>query len=379
MSSGIYIHVPFCRRRCPYCDFAFVVRKEPPYRRYTDALLRELQRWPVAPTESLYLGGGTPSMLPEIELGRILSAVPLREQAVITVEANPEDAALLPGIAGLGVGRLSLGIQSLQPAHLQALGRHHSAEQGIAAVECAQAAGFHSISADLIFGVPGQTVDDLLADARQLIDAGVHHVSAYGLTVHDGTPLGKAMRKGTFTPIPDALEREHFLRLHEFLTAAGFEHYEISSYARPGHRSYHNELYWTGASYRGYGPAAHSFDATTNRRFWNLRSLDRWLQAMASPDPSRSPVGGEEFLDGAARATERLYLGLRRVEGIAWDDFPALLAPPAAAVLVGMEDHGLIRRDAARLRLTVEGMAVADAVVDRLLGVAFVSPDGGAV
>jgi oxygen-independent coproporphyrinogen-3 oxidase len=236
------------------------------------------------------------------------AAIPKAPLASITLEANPDDAAKFEALAAVGIGRISIGVQSLNDRHLKTLGRTHSAAAAKTALEAA-ARNFKDVNADLIFGIPQQSVEELLADAQVLLDAGVTHISAYGLTVHEGTLLAKAVRKGEFRPVVDNAEREHFLALDSFLRAHDFEHYEISNYAKPGYRSKHNTLYWTGESYRGFGPSAHSFDAAAGRRFWNLRSYDRWLAAV---EAGQNPVEGEEILDLTAQKLERLYLSLRR-------------------------------------------------------------------
>ncbi len=360
---GIYLHIPFCRRRCPYCDFAFVVRKTPPFARFADALRREIAMAAPAAADSLYLGGGTPSLLPGPQLRQILARIPLAENAVRTIEANPEDIARFDELAELGFDRISLGTQSLHDRHLKALGRMHTRAEALRAVERA-AALFPSVNADLIFGVPGMTVDELLADAHDLLQAGARHISAYGLTVHEGTLLARDMKRGSFRPSSDDAERAQFLALHDFLGERGLEHYEISNYALPGHRSAHNEIYWTGGAYRGFGPSAHSYDPLGFRRYWNVRSLDKWMSAV---EAGHLPLEEEEVLDESSRQTERLYLGLRRCEGVAFESFPGGATETARTLLAGLEKNGLLRVEGARLTLTPEGMAVADAVVERLL------------
>lgn len=368
MPFGVYIHVPFCSKRCPYCDFSFVVRKTPPTERFVAALIREIRtasaagELPVS-ADTIYFGGGTPSLLTAEQIGQILAVIPHTPATVISLEANPEDTGRYAEFQHLGIHRLSLGLQSLQDTHLKTLGRAHTALRGLAAVDAGQAAGFSSLNADLIFGVPGQTTAELIGDATVLADRGVQHISAYGLTVHEGTLLAKAVAKGEFKPVDENPEREHFLALDRFLRGRGYEHYEISNYALPGHRSTHNELYWTGASYRGFGPSAHSFDAVKERRYWNLRQFDAWLLRMESGE---SPLEGEELLPPEARRVERLYLGLRRQEGVSISAIqgyenarPKIAAAAAAGLLT--DENGVIR-------LTAEGMAVADTIVESLLG-----------
>jgi oxygen-independent coproporphyrinogen-3 oxidase len=362
MPAGVYIHVPFCTKRCPYCDFAFVVRQAPPTARFTEAVRREIAAAGLTPADSVYFGGGTPSLLAPGELARILAAVPRRPGAPVTLEANPEQRDRFADLKAVGVTRLSIGVQSLTPDRLARLGRSHDAPAAREAVAEAMRV-FGDVNADLIYGVPGQTEAELLADARDLVALGVTHLSAYGLTVHEGTLLAKDALHGRFTATGDEAERAQFLALDAFLRGAGFEHYEISNYARPGFRSFHNELYWTLAPYRGFGPSAHSFDPALGRRWWNVRSFDKWL---ARVEAGESPVEGEERLDAAAKLTERLYLSLRRSDGLelaAIAATPAFLAKVDAAV-----QGGLALRSGGRLCLTAAGMAVADTVVEELLG-----------
>ncbi len=361
---GVYLHIPFCRRRCPYCDFAFVVRRDPPVDRFVDELLAEIALDPPPMADSVYFGGGTPSLLAPEQVARILRAVPRRPDATVTLEANPEDAAGLAGYRAAGVNRLSLGVQSLRDVHLRTLGRTHDAGQALGAVCAAVAAGFESVSADLIFGIPCLGREELLEDADRLVEAGVRHISAYGLTIYEGTLLARDRKQGRFSAAPEQDEREQFLALHARLAERGFEHYEISNYARPGHRSRHNELYWTGGAYRGYGPSAHSYDPQARRRFWNLRAYDRWRSPLAE---GRLPREGEENLTEAEALLERMYVGLRRSDGLSIREFAHLEREPAASRLAGLERAGLVRRQGETIALTVEGMAVADSVVETLL------------
>lgn len=359
MAFGIYIHVPFCARRCPYCDFAFVVRKKPDFARYADALIQEIERAAPLPADSVYLGGGTPSLLPGEQLSRILAAVPRTPTARITLEANPEDVDRFAMFREAGVDRLSIGVQSLDDAALAMLGRNHTADAARQAVTAALTAGFQSVNADLIFGVPGQSLDSVLAQAKELAGMGVHHISAYGLTVHEGTLLAKAAREGRFTPASEGPEREQFLALDNLLRGEGFEHYEISNYARPGHRSAHNEIYWMGGAYRGFGPAAHSYAPQERRRFWNVRSLDKWLAAI---EAGVTAIDEEELLTDAEAAIESLYLGLRRQEGIAAGRL-AHVPEIVADALAG----GILQHNGANLSFTPAGMAIADTFIERVL------------
>jgi oxygen-independent coproporphyrinogen-3 oxidase len=319
----VYVHVPFCRRRCVYCDFAIAVRRVVPADRYVAAVRRELAHrvrtddWNDEPLETLYLGGGTPSLLSPDHLAAlvqgILEAVAAPGGVEITVEANPDDVT--PAAAArwvrAGVNRVSLGVQSFAGAVLAWMHRTHDAASAGGAARILRDAGVRSLSADLIFGLPDAPGPDALRDLERVLELRPDHLSVYGLTVEPRTPLGKSVARGAVQAAPEERFEREFLAAHDLLTTAGFEHYEVSNYARPGHRSRHNAGYWTGRAYAGLGPSAHGF--TGVERYWNEREWAGYERAVRERG---SAVAGRERLTPDQRGLERFYLGLRTVEGV---------------------------------------------------------------
>jgi oxygen-independent coproporphyrinogen-3 oxidase len=319
----VYIHVPFCARRCSYCDFSIAVRRETPVDEFVPAVADEIDlRFPKTTepweVDTLYLGGGTPSRLGGAGVARFISA--LRERlsiapdAEVTIEANPDDlsvdAARQWGDAG--VNRVSLGAQTFDDRALAWMHRTHTSDQIDRAVDALRAAGIANISLDLIFSLPDTLERDWESDLRRTIALEPSHVSLYGLTVHERTPLARWQARGHVTEAPDETYALEFLLAHELLGEAGFEHYEVSSYARPGMRSRHNASYWSGSPWAGIGPAAHEFDG--ERRRWNVGPYAQWLQLVRT---GQDPREDEEALTPANRAAERVYLGLRTSGGLA--------------------------------------------------------------
>ena len=319
----LYIHVPFCARRCSYCDFSIAVRRDVPVREYIDALTTELDlRFRATPTaervlDTLYLGGGTPSQLGARGIASLMDALRARlrcaSDAEITIEANPDDLSVDAARAwrDAGVNRLSLGAQSFDPRALEWMHRTHTSEQIVHAIDAVRAAGIENVSIDLIFSLPPALERDWRDDLRRTVSLAPSHVSLYGLTVHERTPLARWRDRGDVTEAPDETYAAEFLLAHEALTAAGFDHYEVSSYARPAARSRHNASYWLGVPWVGLGPAAHEFDGA--RRRWNVGPYARWSQLVRAGE---DPMEGEEVLSSENRAAERVYLGLRTSSGL---------------------------------------------------------------
>ena len=360
----LYVHVPFCARRCSYCDFAIAVRRQVPSRAYLDAVLREWElraghpAWAASPrVATVYFGGGTPSLLEPGALAALLDRVARDRQvepgAEITLEANPDDVtdAVARAWRAAGVTRISLGVQSFDPRVLAWMHRTHTADQVPRAVETLRAAGFGSLSLDLIFGLPETLARDWAADLEAALALGPEHLSLYGLTVEAGTPLGRWTSRGEVAPVHEDRWAAEFLEAHEALVAAGFEHYEVSNYGRPGHRARHNGAYWQRAAYLGLGPSAHS--GWDRRREWNLRDWAAYQRALAE---DRDFVAGQESLDAAEVALEELYLGLRTSAGLPTDR----LDPGTAA---RWQEAGWAARDPGRIRLTPEGWLRLDALV----------------
>lgn len=371
---GVYVHVPFCMRRCGYCAFATVAvgaRLDPDAAdRFVDTLEREIDlrvsatTAELTPLETVYLGGGTPTMLSPAALGRVVSSlrdrVGLAPDVEITVEANPDGLAegQLAAMREAGVTRVSFGLQSVRRHVLDLLDRTHDPDQALAAVQAARTAGFEHVSLDLIHGTPGERDDDWAATVGAAATSGADHVSAYALTVEAGTKLAARVRRGELAePSGDDAARRYRMA-DERLGAAGFDWYELSNWARePAARSRHNLLYWRNEDWWGLGPSAHSH--LGGRRWWNHRSLERWAAAVAREE---LPVADEELLDDQQRRLEAVLLGVRLADGLRSE----LVPEPAAVDPLVLQ--GLLERNDDRLVLTMDGRLLADLVIRRLVG-----------
>ncbi len=361
---GAYVHIPFCRRVCPYCDFAVVADRDDLRDRYVEAVIAEIEMAaPFGSLRAVAFGGGTPSRLDASSLARILDALSMRfglvSGAEVSLEANPEDwtPALAAGLVAAGFTRLSLGAQSFDPVVLADLGRLHSPDDTRRAVAVARRAGFGSINLDLIFGSPAESDgswDCTLADA---LDCGVDHLSTYALTVEPGTALSRAVRAGRPAPDPDA-QADRYERALGGAAAAGLTRYETSNHAAPGAACAYNLLTWGGGEYEAFGTAAHGH--RDRARYWNLRRLDRYLERV---EAGVRPESGREVIEGADRERERLVLGLRRTAGVAAGaGGRALLASPDGLRLV--EAGVLVERGG---RLVVERPLLGDEVARAVL------------
>ena len=314
----LYVHVPFCARRCTYCDFSIAVRRETPVAEFLDSLAREAGITGIpADLATVYLGGGTPSRLGGAGIARLAALLGgRRDLAEFTIEANPEDitADAVSAWLAAGVNRISLGAQSFDQAVLRWMHRVHDAEAIGRAVRTARAAGAANISLDLIFSLPESLGRDWRNDLARAIALDPDHISLYGLTIEDGTPLGRQVQRGEMTAASDTRYEDDYLLAHQLLGAAGYRFYEVSNAARAGREAIHNRAYWRLVPYLGIGPSAHSFDGSA--RWWNEPAYARWRERLAS---GASPVAGREILGAPQQAVEQLYLGLRTSEGIALD------------------------------------------------------------
>lgn len=360
---NLYVHVPFCARRCSYCDFAIAVRREVPAAAFVDAIASEWEaarrREPWAQARQLdtvYLGGGTPSRLgtgPLRDLVTALtSAMPVAAGAEVTLEANPEDVTDAAAAAwrAAGFNRVSLGVQSFNDSVLSWMHRTHDAARVPGAMASLRRAGFDNVSVDLIFALPPALERDWLLDLRQALDLGPEHVSLYGLTIEPGTPLDRWTTRGAVHAAPDDQYAGEYLAAHAALVSAGFHHYEVSNAARPGREAVHNTGYWRRTPFLGLGPSAHS--GAGSRRWWNVRHWAAYQERMLA---GADPVEHEEQLDASAERLESLYLGLRTTAGI-----PAALAGDAAE---GWRAAGWARIDRGNVCLTPEGWLRLDALV----------------
>ena len=366
---GVYVHVPFCASRCGYCDFntyvpgdgisadgfAGAIAAE-------TALAAHVLGGGLPPADTVFLGGGTPTLLPAGDLAAILGAIPRAPGAEVTVEANPEtvDAELLDALLVAGATRLSLGMQSAAPHVLAALDRRHAPGRAVAAARAARAAGFAHVSLDLIYGGPGESDDDWAASLDAALAAGVDHVSAYALSVEPGTRLHAQVRRGAVAAPDDDVQARRYRSADAALTAAGLEWYEISNWAAdPAARCAHNLGYWRSHDWWGLGPGAHSHVGGV--RWWNVLHPARYAERVGA---GRSPAAGREVLTPEQRRTERTMLGLRLADGLP-------LAAGAGTAAAGLADAGLLDEGAlagGRARLTLDGRLLADHVARTLLG-----------
>ena len=363
MDSGLYVHVPFCVRKCGYCAFFSRPAEPGPVAAWFAGIERELAALPAgfAPT-SVFFGGGTPTALDERELARLLALVrarvDLRNLAEWTCEANPGTLtpAKLAELKDGGVDRLSLGAQSFADATLRRLGRIHAADDVRAAVEQARAAGFANVGLDLIYGVPGVARETFQADVEAALSLAPEHLSCYCLEIEEGTPFARDAAAGHLAVSEDE-QRSQFEWARGRLAAAGYEHYEISNFARPGRECRQNGLYWSGGDYIGVGPAAHSHWA--GARWGNTPELPEWKRAF------------EEKLEPAAKARETLVMGLRRIAGWRRNEFRAAtgfdydeLRGPEIARLAA---EGLLTVEPDRIRLSDDALFVSDSVFAELV------------
>lgn len=371
---GVYVHVPWCARRCTYCDFNTYVRRPVPGPADGPAgtaavLAAELELLRAAlptlpgPVQTVFFGGGTPTLLPPNDLGRVLAAIRdlfgIGPDAEVTTEANPEsvDPGTLHELRGVGFNRLSLGMQSAVPAVLETLGRAHPAGAAERAVGWAAEAGFAQVSLDLIYGTPGESGDDWRRTLSAAVDTGVDHVSAYSLKIEPGTALGAALRRRDVAETDPDVLADRYEIADSALEAAGLRWYEISNWARPGAECRHNLGYWRGHDWIGIGPGAHSHVAGS--RWWNERNPGRAAGMVAG---GRLPIETGESLSAEERELERLMLGIRLREGVAIGGRQAYDA--ATAVADGLLDEGMA--NCGRARLTRRGRLLADAVTRTL-------------
>lgn len=370
--AGIYLHIPFCKQACHYCDFHFstLLQHRVPM---VDALVRELELradyLPERKISSIYLGGGTPSLLTEAELERLFDAIyrlfAVAEGAEITLEANPDDLSLyyLNMLAESKVNRLSIGIQSFREEDLRLMNRAHSADEARRCLRMAREAGFELLTADLIYGLPGLTDADWVANLDQLLAMDLPHFSAYGLTVEPKTALHQMVRTGKVQVATDADQQRQFDLLMDMAAARGYVHYEISNFAKPGKEAQHNSSYWHGAPYLGIGPSAHSFNG--HSRQWNVANNARYLAAI-----EKGEILAEiEQLSPYDRFNERILTSLRTSAGLSLHqletDFGAAWLQHLHAAL-GDIDADWYQLHADRLVLTRAGRHFADRIASEL-------------
>jgi putative oxygen-independent coproporphyrinogen III oxidase len=365
----LYVHVPFCARRCSYCDFAIAVRRVIPVADYVDAIAKELATRfsgaELGPLSTVYLGGGTPTKLGPDGVSLLLDAIrgtpglTIQPGAEVTLEANPED--VLPESAvewsRAGVNRLSMGVQSFHAVTLAWMHRTHDVDAADRAMVAARTAGIDNISMDLIFALPEDLERSWNSDLGRALDLHPDHVSLYGLTVEPHTPLGRWTARGEVSEAPEERYAAEFLHAHKVLSTAGFDHYEVSNFARSGKTSVHNSSYWRRAPYIGIGPSAHSFDGAVRR--WNEREYEAWrAKTMTGADA----VAGSEELTSANVLAEEIYLGLRTTNGLPVSDIDA-----STANSWKKSGWAVLRKD--RVTLTSEGWLRLDSLAAALTAV----------
>lgn len=373
MSFSLYVHIPYCDSKCPYCDFNSHAARRWPERRYVAALRRELAaaadgpHWG-GPVRTIFFGGGTPSLFDPASIASVLEDVrrhwELAPSVEITLEANPGtvDEGRLRGFAAAGINRLSFGVQSFQPALLSLLGRIHDGPTAIRAVGDGHRAGFDNINVDLMFAVPGQSLEAWRADLRQAIDLGTAHVSAYNLTVEEGTAFHLMRRRGELAPLGEDAEIAMYEATEDALTAAGFLRYEISNYALPGRACEHNLSYWRALPYLGIGAGAHSFSATSMRRWSNELGPEAYMRAI---EARGGAAVGEESLTARQLQGEFVFLGLRCREGIEVSEFARRFGVDFAMAFPhcrDLQNAGLLEQSGANWQLTERGRMVSDEV-----------------
>jgi oxygen-independent coproporphyrinogen-3 oxidase len=368
--AGLYIHVPFCRSVCPYCDFAVLIAGEERRELYLEGIEVEASMYHDlgCSFDTVYLGGGTPSSLEPGQLDRILRAVrshlPVKPDAELFLEVNPEDVTeeSVAAWRTLGFDTVSIGVQSFDDAALRFFDRNHSAAAACRAVDLARSGGFRTVSIDLIYAYQGQTTHHWRGQLEQAVARSVDHLSCYQLTVHHSTVFGGRKERGQIHEPPESLQAELFTLTHSFLAATGYEGYEVSNFAAsPRHRSRHNVKYWNHSPYLGLAPAAHSFYG--RRRWWNRRKIRLWQRDI---DAGRRPVEGEESLSRDQLAMEAVMLGLRTADGIDLDFLRARFGVELVAanreVVDRLVTNGCVSICGGRLRPTMSGMLIADAL-----------------
>ena len=384
---SLYVHIPYCQAKCPYCDFNSYAAQQWPETEYVDALCAEMRHyaqrppWNDAQVQTVFFGGGTPSLFAPASIATILNqAAGLWRHAPdveVTLEANPGTVSRdkLAALRAVGVNRMSFGVQSFAARHLRTLGRIHSAEEARVAVRSALHAGFDNVSVDLIFALPEQTLEEWESDLADATRLGVHHISAYNLTYEEGTPFHHWRAQGTLRQLPEETEVAMFTRTQGFLGAAGYQQYEVSNYARPGYACRHNLNYWRAGEYLGVGAGAHSYQAPSTAvagagevdggwgwRWNNEKNPGRFMQAVATQGHARI---ASEALDERQARGEFVFLGLRCRDGVPAAAFQQRFGtdlPAAFPRVVDLCDAGLLQHTDGRWRLTPHGLLLADSV-----------------
>ncbi len=379
--AGVYLHIPFCIRKCPYCDFYsitdFSLKKA-----FIDSLKKEMKSSPFVDLcfDTIYIGGGTPSTLNANDLGSLIETAygcfKFVDDTEITVEINPGTISLtaLKEYRRSGINRLSIGVQSFNDSNLSFLGRIHSAKEASFAVDCAQKAGFENVGIDLIYGMPHQTKKSWLLDLKQAVEVNPEHISCYMLSFEPGTKMEKDRKKGCFKPMAESLTGDLFETTMGFLASLGFEHYEVSNFGRKlredprSFQSRHNRKYWSFISYLGFGPSSHSF--VDPKRWWNYPSVKKYIDKI---EAGKSPVCGKETLSRQQKIIEMIYLGLRTTIGICIETFDKKFNTDFKKIfkelILDLEAKGSIKISDNRCSLTPKGMLFLDSIASLFIAV----------
>lgn len=362
-SPGLYVHVPFCKTKCPYCDF-YSSTSMADIPRWLDCLSREINYYKndFSGFDTVYLGGGTPSLLDERELSLLLNIITsvfdIAGDSEITMELNPDDVtpSKLAVYRDLGINRISLGVQSFSDSELRYLGRRHDAHGALRAIQEIRDAGFKNLGIDLIYGFEGQSLAGWERTLRRVLELSPEHLSCYQMTIEPDTPFGRMRSAGALRELDEELQRRFFLTTAELLCAHGYIHYEISNFARGESLiARHNAKYWRHVPYLGLGPTAHSF--RENRRWWNVRSVADYCKALEKCKP---PIADFEQLQPDQIVLEKIFLGLRTRDGISLD--PASIDPRTCRTLSALREESLVEITNGRVTPTLNGFLVADAL-----------------
>ncbi|KAA3657565.1 MAG: coproporphyrinogen III oxidase family protein, partial [Calditrichaeota bacterium] len=374
-AAALYIHIPFCAKRCDYCDFYTVANQEHVIPSYLAALQKEIAQYAEIPHwqnqnfSTIYFGGGTPSLLSPQQVQHIIeilkNAFTFAHDTEVTFEVNPGSTTRenMQGYVEAGVNRISIGAQSFLPDELQQLDRLHSVDETITTVESARVAGIDNLSIDLIFALPRQRPSRWRYSLERAIALQPEHISAYNLTIEQGTPLQKSVAAGKVHPMSEWRQRLFYDHTIGFLEQHGYSHYEVSNYSKPGFESRHNSKYWDGSFYLGLGASAHSFDGA--RRFWNVRSFAQYIKKLQN---AQLPIAGEEILTQPQREFETIMLGLRQKSGLDVQDFEHIFQIDfqrkyhKQLAKLTMQNPPLLNWENSRLALTREGWLLCDAV-----------------
>lgn len=373
--ASLYIHIPFCKQKCIYCDFLSGTNHSL-MAAYVDALIKEMDRYPDFfnddPIHTIYFGGGTPSLLPANLLEKLFVAIRnhwnIDDVTEVTLECNPENITLsfLEQLKQMPINRLSIGVQSLIDDELKWLGRCHNAETAINAIRLAQRSGFDNISCDLIFALPVQTISSVFYSLKQLISLNIQHISVYSLMFEEGSKITKLMQKGDLLPLDENISAEMYAVVTNVLKNNGFVHYEISNYARPSFRSKHNSGYWNGVRYLGLGASAHSFNGNT--RFYNIPHTIKYINAINN----EQPVATVEILTDAEKFNDFVFTALRTSDGIDLNELSLRFGPEKYNYILSIAqkyiEAGNISitfsaDNPSRLKLTDAGVYISDYII----------------